>query len=475
MLFQTLEFALFLPIVFALYWLLANQKIRYQNALLLSASYVFYGWWDYRFLSLIMLSTLVDYIVGLKIHSTEVHATKKNWLYVSLAVNLGMLGLFKYYNFFIDSWVDLFSLINVELSYSTLYIVLPIGISFYTFQTLSYTLDIYYGRLKPTRNIVDFAAFVSFFPQLVAGPIERASNLLPQIMSKRKFNYLQSTDGLRLILWGLFKKLVIADNLAPIVDEVFTNYTTLPSGALLLGAIYFTFQVYADFSAYSDIAIGTAKLFGFELMSNFKFPLLLSSNIADLWRRWHISLSTWLNDYVFMPMAIVFRNHGKVGMYLSVFITFLVSGLWHGANWTFVFFGFLQGLYFLPIVFGTKRFVAISSKKTGKYQVSPFFILKVINTFVLFAFSMIFFRSASLSEGFKFIGNIGFALPNISILKGIGFVLILVLLELVNIKDERRVLCFKNPILRYGLYFLLIALIFLLQSNQSLNFIYFQF
>ena len=295
MLFNSLEFLIFLPIVFCLYWFVFQKNLRVQNLLLLISSYVFYGWWDYRFLSLIFLSTVVDYFVGLKIHDSNDKKIKKSFLWISILFNLGLLGFFKYFNFFIDSWVDLLGVFGYEhQSTWTLKVILPVGISFYTFQTMSYSLDIYHGKLKPTKDFISFASFVSFFPQLVAGPIERASNLLPQILNNRIFKYEQGVQGLRLILYGMFKKVVIADSLAPHVDTIFENYATLNGGVLLLGLIYFSFQIYCDFSGYSDIAIGTSKLFGFEIMSNFKFPYF-SRSIAEFWRRWHISLSTWFD------------------------------------------------------------------------------------------------------------------------------------------------------------------------------------
>ena len=303
MLFNSLEYLLFLPTVFILYWFVFNKNLRIQNLLILISSYFFYGWWDYRFLILIFLSTIVDYIIGLNIPRQDSEKKQKSLLWFSVLFNLSILGFFKYYNFFVDSWVDLISSVGYEIkSVWTLNIILPVGISFYTFQTMSYTIDIYRKKLEPTKDFISFASFVSFFPQLVAGPIERASNLLPQILKKREFKYEQGVQGLRLILWGMFKKVVIADSLAPMVDDIFGNYQDYGGGSLWLGAIYFAFQIYCDFSGYSDIAIGTAKLFGIELMTNFKFPYF-SRNIGEFWRRWHISLSTWFRDYLYIPLG----------------------------------------------------------------------------------------------------------------------------------------------------------------------------
>ena len=322
MLFNSIEFLLFLPIVFILYWFVVNKNLKSQNLLILVSSYVFYGWWDYRFLSLIFLSTIVDYIIGLNIPKQDSNKKRKLLLWSSVLFNLSVLGFFKYYNFFVDSWIDLFSSIGYEIkSVWTLNIILPVGISFYTFQTMSYTIDVYRKKLDPTKDFISFASFVSFFPQLVAGPIERATNLLPQILNKREFNYEQGVQGLRLILWGMFKKVVIADSLAPTVDNIFSNYQIYDGGILWLGAIYFAFQIYCDFSGYSDIAIGTSKLFGFEIISNFKFPYF-SRNIGEFWRRWHISLSTWFRDYVYIPLG-----GSKEGIWKStrnVFVIFLL-------------------------------------------------------------------------------------------------------------------------------------------------------
>jgi alginate O-acetyltransferase complex protein AlgI len=344
-LFNSIEFLLFLPTVFVLYWFVFNKNLKVQNSLILISSYVFYGWWNYRFLSLIFLSTIVDYTVGLNIPKQNSEKKQKLLLWCSVLFNLSVLGFFKYYNFFVDSWIDLFSSVGYEIkSVWTLNIILPVGISFYTFQTMSYTIDIYRNKLEPTKDFISFASFVSFFPQLVAGPIERASNLLPQILNRREFQYEQGVQGLRLILWGMFKKVVIADSLAPRVDDIFGNYQDLGGGTLWLGAIYFAFQIYCDFSGYSDIAIGSSKLFGFELKSNFKFPYF-SRNIGEFWRRWHISLSTWFRDYLYIPLGG--SQKGKWNSIRNIFIIFLVSGFWHGANWTFIIWGLFHSILFL--------------------------------------------------------------------------------------------------------------------------------
>ncbi|PTL98918.1 MAG: membrane-bound O-acyltransferase family protein, partial [Bacteroidetes bacterium] len=302
MLFNSLDFAIFLPIVFLLYWFVSNKNLKLQNLLIVIASYTFYGWWDWRFLSLIMFSTIIDFFIGRSLLTEGNVSKRKLLLWTSITVNLGFLGFFKYYNFFLDNFITAFSFLGTEINASSLNIILPVGISFYTFQTLSYTIDVYRKKLEPTKDLIAFSAFVSFFPQLVAGPIERATNLLPQFYKKRKFEYNKAVDGLRQILWGLFKKIVIADNCAQIANDVFNNSTEYPGSALVLGVIFFTFQIYGDFSGYSDIAIGTSRLFGFNLKQNFAFPYF-SRDIAEFWRRWHISLSTWFRDYLYIPLG----------------------------------------------------------------------------------------------------------------------------------------------------------------------------
>lgn len=332
MLFNSLDFAIFFPIVFVLYWLVASKK-NPRNILLLVSSYVFYGWWDWRFLFLIAISSLVDYLVGKQLFKTENLSRRKLLLWISLSVNLGFLIYFKYANFFIESFVDAFSLFGKELEISTLNIILPVGISFYTFQTLSYTLDIYRKKLKPSEDALAFFTFVAFFPQLVAGPIERASHLLPQFYKTYKFNYDQVRSGLLLVAFGLFKKMVIADRVSVLANEVFNNTGVYNGYEVIVGTVFFAFQIYCDFSGYSDIAIGLSRAMGFDLMKNFDSPYL-SKSITEFWRRWHISLSTWFRDYVYISMGG--NRVGKSRMYFNLFFVFVVSGLWHGAAITFV-------------------------------------------------------------------------------------------------------------------------------------------
>ena len=402
MLFNSIEFLFFLPVVFVLYWFVFSKNLNTQNSVILLSSYFFYGWWDYRFLSLILLSTIVDYLVGLNISKQGSKKKQKLLLLCSVLFNLSVLGFFKYYNFFVDSWVDLFSSLGYQIkSVWTLNIILPVGISFYTFQTMSYTIDIYRKKLKPTKDFISFASFVSFFPQLVAGPIERASNLLPQILKKRVFEYEQGIQGLRLILWGMFKKVVIADTLAPMVDNIFGNYQDLGGGVLWLGAVYFAFQIYCDFSGYSDIAIGTAKLFGFELMSNFRFPYF-SRNIGEFWRRWHISLSTWFRDYLYIPLGG--SQEGEWKSIRNIFIIFLVSGFWHGANWTFIFWGLFHSILFLPsFIFKTNRKYTTSIIAENTLLPSAKEFIQVITTFTLVTIGWVFFRSETITDAFSYL------------------------------------------------------------------------
>ncbi|MBT3207408.1 MAG: MBOAT family protein [Bacteroidetes bacterium] len=492
MLFNSIEFAIFLPIVFVLYWFVTNKNLKLQNILLLVASYVFYGWWDWRFLSLVFVSSLVDYIIGINIEKTEKKLNRKILLFASLFVNLGFLGFFKYYNFFVDSFIDAFSFFGMQFQARTLNIVLPVGISFYTFQTLSYTLDIYKHRLKPTEDIIAFFSFVSFFPQLVAGPIERASNLLPQFTKKRKFDLLQAKDGMRQILWGLFKKIVIADNAATFVNEIFEKSDTMPGSTLFIAAILFAFQIYGDFSGYSDIAIGTARLFGFKLMRNFAFPYF-SKDMAEFWRTWHISLSTWLRDYLFLPTAYWTMNKIKNPKFLSIkaevwgyvvgiSFTWFLGGLWHGAKWTFVLWGCLHGLY-LVVSHITKKFRKKTLRKLKIKKKNPVLVfIQTIGTFFLVTIAWVLFRAENVGQAFSIFNTIlsesFFETPNLKgkvLLSGI-FIIFLVVFEYIQRKKEHALEIQKwNLIFRWSFYFFVLFIGVFFGNFNEVEFIYFQF
>jgi len=476
MLFNTIEYIFFLPIVFLLYWFVFNKNLKLQNLLIFISSYFFYGWWDWRFLSLIFLSTVVDYFVGLKIHQSQDQKVRKIYLWVSVLCNLGLLGVFKYFNFFIDSWIDLLGSFGYEQkSVWTLNVILPVGISFYTFQTMSYSLDIYYKKLKPTKDFISFASFVSFFPQLVAGPIERASNLLPQILTKRVFKYEQGVQGLRLILWGIFKKVVIADSLGIRVDRIFDSYPIMDGGVLLLGLVYFSFQIYCDFSGYSDIAIGTAKLFGIEIMSNFKFPYF-SRDIGEFWRRWHISLSSWFRDYLYIPLGG--SKGGKWMSIKNIFIIFIVSGFWHGANWTFIIWGMTHALLYIPLfLIGKNRQYTTNIVAKNNWFPSIKELFQMGMTFFSITIAWVFFRSESISDSFNYLILMvsKFSIPTYERF-GIVFVFILVVFDWIMRKNERNPINIQNKYTRWIMYIVLIYLIIsyfnIIDTSQ---FIYFQF
>ncbi|HET8860546.1 MBOAT family O-acyltransferase [Marivirga sp.] len=403
MLFNSFEFALFLPLSFLLYWFVFKEHLKAQNFFLLAISYVFYGWWDWRFLSLIAFSSLVDFIAGQQIEKSSTKARKKLFLWISICTNLGFLGFFKYFNFFAESFADMVSMIGMQANPWSLNVILPVGISFYTFQTMSYTIDLYRGQMKAEKDPIAFFAYVSFFPQLVAGPIERAVNLLPQFKIKREFSYEQGADGMRLILWGLFKKVVIADNCALFVNEVFANYESASGLELILGAVFFAFQIYGDFSGYSDIAIGTAKLFGFNLMTNFRTPYF-SRDMAEFWRRWHISLSTWFRDYVYIPLGG--SRVGKGRAVFNTFVIFVVSGFWHGANWTFIVWGALNAVYFLPLLLMGKNRKNTDTVAENRFLPNLKELWQMGTTFALTCLAWVFFRAESVGDAWQYIVGI---------------------------------------------------------------------
>lgn len=482
MLFNSLDFAIFLPIVFILYWFVFNKSVKWQNLLVAASSYFFYSWWDWRFLSLICFSTLIDYLVGVSLGKTQAPTKRKVLLWISILVNLGFLGFFKYYNFFLDNFKSAFSVAGYELNTNSLNIILPIGISFYTFQTLSYTIDVYKNRIEPTKNIFSFAAFVSFFPQLVAGPIERASNLLPQFYKPRKFEYTQGVDGMRQILWGLFKKVVIADNCAVYANHIFENSADMSGSTLLLGAIFFTFQIYGDFSGYSDIAIGVARLFGFNLMQNFAYPYF-SRDIAEFWRRWHISLSTWFRDYLYIPLG---GSRGGAWMKIrNTFIIFIVSGFWHGANWTFIMWGALNAVYFMPLLLAKKNRQNMGVVAENSFLPSLKEFGQMVLTFALTLIAWVFFRAKNIGHAISYFdGMFSSSLFSFPDYEGVVFakyllvlLVFLVIIEWLGRHDQHaleNILLNLSPTNRLISYYAIVTLIFLAAGAEQ-QFIYFQF
>lgn len=486
MLFNSLDFAIYLPIVFVLYWFVTARNLKLQNLLILLASYVFYGWWDWRFLSLILFSTLTDYWIALAMDNKN-GSNRRAFLWVSIAVNLGFLGFFKYYNFFVENFIATFSFFGYEISPNTLNIILPVGISFYTFQTLSYTIDVYKGKLQPMRNFIAFAAFVSFFPQLVAGPIERATNLLGQFQVKRTFEYTKAVDGLRQILWGLFKKVVIADNAAELANRFFNSPGDYPGSLLLLGAIFFAFQIYGDFSGYSDIAIGIARLFGFSLIRNFAFPYF-SRDIAEFWRRWHISLSTWFRDYLYIPLG---GSRGSLGMKIrNTFIIFVVSGFWHGANWTFIVWGALNALYFLPLLLIGKNRSHLGTVSDEHMLPSLRELWQMGSTFTLTVLAWIFFRAENIAHAITYLKGIfspslltapkrvdftGSSIHPLTLFFLLGF---FVFVEWLGRRQQYAIeaTMIRQPrFLRWLFYALLVFMLGVFAQSNETPFIYFQF
>ena len=483
MLFNSIDFAVFLPLVFAGYWLLRARGPRPQNAWLLLASYVFYGWWDWRYLGLIVLSSGVDYWVGRQLGRQFGRQRRRLLLWVSLGMNLGMLAFFKYFDFFVGSFVGAFTLLGGRLDPWQLGLVLPVGISFYTFQTLSYTIDVYRGKLVPTEDALAFFSYVSFFPQLVAGPIERAGHLLPQFLRPRSFDYPPAVLGMRQILWGLFKKMVIADTCAEQVNLIWANYGTLPGGTLLLGAFLFAVQIYGDFSGYSDIAIGTARLFGFDLRRNFAYPYF-SRDIAEFWRRWHISLSSWFRDYVYIPLGGSRRGRGQ--QFYAVWVVFLVSGLWHGAAWTFVAWGAVHaGLYSVTLLQGrSRRHLDIVAEHRWWPSIKE--AGQIALTLLVVTLAWVLFRSSSLAEAGLFYSRIfspsllEFSFPGSK--RALAFVLLSLPfffgVEWLGRRDDfalaKIVDPLPGPLRRFG-YAVLAVCIVLFSPGEEVDFIYFQF
>ena len=481
MLFNSFEFLLFLPIVFLLYWFVFRGR-RWQNLLIVIASYVFYGWWNWRFLLLIALTSFCSYGSGLLIERCKGNRKAQRAVSVfNIVFNIGILAVFKYYDFFVENLDALFRLLGFHLDWVTLNLILPVGISFYTFQALSYTIDVYRGNIRTSHDIIEFFAYISFFPQLVAGPIERATNLLPQFQSKRTFDYAKAVDGCRQMLWGFFKKIFIADKCAAIVDAYWGQYGELPGLTLLVLGILFSFQIYCDFSGYSDIAIGCARLFGFNLMRNFNFPYL-SRSVPDFWRRWHISLTSWFRDYIYFPLGGSRCNKWKV--IRNIYIVLGISGLWHGANWTFVCWGLfhatLLSIYKLYNINTKYETVVLQKYFVPKIKE----LLQITLTFLLVVIGWIIFRAETLQQAVDYFSAMltnGFLTPFSMIYgKKILFLGILLLIVEWLQRDKQHVLQFSNikpfnfRFVRWGVYYLLIYLIFR-GAGASQTFIYFQF
>ena len=490
MLFNSIQFAIFLPIVFLLYWFVFDRfiskskwQLRLQNAFVVVASYVFYGWWDWRFLLLIAFTSFCSWGSGLLIGKAESKKKAKTWMWLNIVLNLGILALFKYYDFFVSEFAELF---NISTDGLLLKVILPVGISFYTFQALSYSIDVYRGKIEPTKDIVAFFAFISFFPQLVAGPIERATNLLPQFLKKREFNYDNADDGMRQILWGLFKKIVVADNCAVFVDQVFSTYTGQNGSTLLLAAIFFTFQIYGDFSGYSDIAIGTAKLFGVKLMRNFNVPYF-SRDIAEFWRRWHISLTTWFRDYVYIPLGGSRVSKAKV--IRNTFVIFLLSGFWHGANWTFIAWGAYHALLFLPLILTGKNRKYTNQVAEGRWLPSFKEVRQMLLTFFLAVIGWIIFRAENIGMAWDYVRGIcdeslftgPYLINRMFYISTFIFIVLMLVVEwLFRAKEHELhitnyVRLSKLQVVLYWVFLYLLVIVLVMFSASSKTFIYFQF
>lgn len=480
MLFNSFEFLIFLPVVFILYWFVSRKSLHWQNVLLLIASYFFYGWWSYKFLGLLALSTVLDYVYGFSVASPD-RKRAKFFLWLSIINNLGILAVFKYYNFFAEQFQQGLEVLGLKANPVFLQVALPVGISFYTFHGMSYVFDIYRGKQKPVSNFVDYAVFVSFFPLLVAGPIERANHLLPQVQKSRVFNYAQAVEGCRLILWGMIKKVIIADNLAVTVDEMFGNYQHFNGVSLIVGVIAFAFQIYGDFSGYSDIALGTSKLFGFELLSNFRFPYF-SRDIAEFWRRWHISLSSWFKDYLYVPLGG--SKHGKLKAVRNTFIIFLVSGFWHGASWSFIVWGLIHACGFLPLLLLNRNRTHVNDV-VGNNRALPNLreLWQMVATFSFVSFAWIFFRADGIDCALGYIKQIITSLfehpgQNLNFAGKSTFLYILpvVICDWWFRHDERSLKTIKNKIIRRIVYSILITvLLVMILTSKEQSFIYFQF
>ena len=479
MLFNSIEFLIFFLAVYILYWIGLKNSLKLQNLLLLVGSYVFYGWSDWRLLSYLIASSAITFFLGIYIEKSA-NTKHKQWLvYAGMLQGIGGLIFFKYFNFFIISFKEAFHHFGINLNVSTLKLLIPIGISFFTFKTISYLLDVNKGKIEATKDWIVFFTYVAFFPTILSGPIDKARNFIPQLEKPREFDYEKSMEGFKQILWGLFKKVVIANSLGTFVNEVYSNYSSSNSYTLLLASIAYSFQIYTDFSGYSDMAIGLGRLLGFEVTTNFNYPFF-AENIAEFWRKWHISLTSWLTEYVFTPLSILFRDYGKFGVIISIIINFIICGIWHGANWTFVLWGFLHGCYFIPLILKGKF---NKKKKITKENSFPSFkqILNMLGTFALITFTLVLFRSNTFIDAIAFykqfiLGTVNN--PKQYLLKpprGFIFYYILPLIIIEwHFKINNLFLSFKNIYLNRIFYFIIGLLIFLYIGQQE-SYIYFKF
>ncbi len=483
MVFNSIPFVLFFTAFFLLYWLVTNKNLKLQNGLLLLGSYFFYAWTDWRLLSFLIGISALNYFLGLKIESATNEKTKRVFLYIGLLQGIGGLLFFKYYNFFVTSFNDAFELIGISLGINTLKLIIPLGISFFTFRTISYLLDIDKGKATACKDSIVFFNYVAFFPSILSGPIDKAKTFIPQLETKREFSHHNAVDGLRQILWGLFKKVVIANNCAVITNDVFANYQNLPASSLWVCMFLYTIQIYADFSGYSDMAIGVARLLGFKITKNFDFPFF-AQNIADFWRRWHISLTSWLTEYVFTPLSIYFRDYANVGLILAIVINFTIIGIWHGANWTYILFGFLHGLYYIPLILkGTMN----KKKKLANTGIREVF--NMLKTFTLVMFTFVIFKATSIADAFNFYKYLGAkSVLQIPVLNGVSiiyfvsilvYILFLFVMEWKAKTNEHALECFGTnlpKLVRWLFYCMLIIIIYYFSSAVSnQDFIYLQF
>lgn len=477
MFFNSLQFAYFLPVVFLAYWFIPNKSKQSQNLVLTAASYFFYSCWDWHFLFLLLFSTLLVYFAGIQIENSTSKTSRKFWLWLTIILSLALLGAFKYYDFFAVSLAELGNALGLHLDPILLKLILPVGISFFTFHGLSYIIDIYYNRIKAEKNLIDYSLFVSYFPLLVAGPIERATHLLPQLKVKREFDFEKAKEGIYQIIWGLVKKVVIADTCAMYANAVFDNYNSMNSLSLILGAVYFAFQIYGDFSGYSDIALGTSKLFGIDLLKNFDFPYF-SRDIAEFWRKWHISLTTWFRDYIYIPLG---GSRGtKLFQIRNVFIIFLISGFWHGASWTYVAWGFINAMYFIPLLMLNRNRNNLDAFKISFDLNSLRIICNIIITFAITCLAWIFFRAKTIHDAISYIKrmltDLHFA-PQFFNFERYNYELIVMVLLFVIVEWNNRYkiepLSGRYSWLKVSLA--IIAIIALGIFTDYKNFIYFQF